>query len=240
MKGLEAFRGRSVFITGHTGFKGSWLTIWLNHLGARVSGYSLLPPTNPSNFASSSVRELVARHSNADVRDTAHLQGAIEACQPSVIFHLAAQTLVRQSYLDPRQTYDVNVMGTASLLDSVRKLGRPCVVIIVTSDKCYENHESARRHTETDSFGGPRTPSQIFGLEAPEISRAGFNLPGSRLLGVCCSFGPRLATPESSFSASSALLKKSLGEGVFFALAVALKCLFIDDFNFLLITSKHL
>jgi CDP-glucose 4,6-dehydratase len=154
MKGLEAFRGRSVFVTGHTGFKGSWLTIWLNHLGARVSGYSLIAPTNPSNFASSSVRELVAGHSNADVRDTAHLQGAIEASQPSVIFHLAAQTLVRQSYLDPRQTFDVNVMGTASLLDSVRKLRCPRVVIVVTSDKCYKPRDPGRRHRETDPLGG--------------------------------------------------------------------------------------
>jgi CDP-glucose 4,6-dehydratase len=154
VKGLESFRGRSVFITGHTGFKGSWLTLWLHHLGARVSGYSLLPPTNPSNFATSCVRELLARHSNADVRDTAQLQGAIEACRPTVIFHFAAQTLVRQSYLDARQTFDVNVMGTASLLEAVRRLRLPCVVIVVTSDKCYENHEPGRRHRETDPLGG--------------------------------------------------------------------------------------
>lgn len=154
MKGFESFRGRSVFITGHTGFKGSWLTLWLNRLGARVSGYSLVPPTTPNNFATSSIRDLLVRHSNADVRDAAHLQGAIEACQPAVIFHLAAQVVVRQSYLDPRQTFDVNVMGTASLLDSVRKLRRPCVVVIVTSDKCYRNSDPERRHRETDSFGG--------------------------------------------------------------------------------------
>jgi CDP-glucose 4,6-dehydratase len=154
VKGLESFRGRSVFITGHTGFKGSWLTLWLHRLGARVSGYSLLPPTDPNNFVSSRVKELLSRHTSADVRDTPQLQGAIEACRPDVIFHLAAQPLVRQSYLDPYHTIEVNVIGTTGLLECVRKLGRPCVVIFVTSDKCYENRDSARRHLESDPLGG--------------------------------------------------------------------------------------
>lgn len=154
MKEMESFQGRSVFITGHTGFKGSWLTLWLQRLGARVSGYSLLPPTDPNNFVASRVRDVLVRHTSADVRDTPQLQGAIEAARPDVIFHLAAQPLVRQSYLDPHQTMEVNVMGTAGLLESVRKLGRPCVLIMVTSDKCYENRDSARRHVETDPLGG--------------------------------------------------------------------------------------
>ena len=155
MTALDSFRGRPVFITGHTGFKGSWLTLWLHRLGARVSGYSLLPPTEPNNFSTSHVRELLASHTSADVRDTPQLQGAIEASKPAVIFHLAAQPLVRRSYVDPRLTIETNVLGTTGILESVRKLGRPCVVIFVTSDKCYENHDAAHRHTETDPLGGP-------------------------------------------------------------------------------------
>jgi CDP-glucose 4,6-dehydratase len=179
MKGLEAFRGRSVFVTGHTGFKGSWLTIWLNHLGARVSGYSLTAPTAPNNFSTSRVRELLASHASGDVRDTAQLQGAIEAARPDVIFHLAAQPLVRRSYVNPQLTLEVNVMGTTGVLESVRKLGRPCVVIIVTSDKCYENHESARRHTETDSLGGsdPYSASKAAAEIVVEAYRESFFRP---------------------------------------------------------------
>lgn len=148
------FRDRSVFITGHTGFKGSWLALWLHRLGARVSGYSLAPPSSPNNFEASGVRGFLERHYEADVRDADRLQAAMEASQPSLVFHLAAQTLVRQSYLEPRQTFDVNVTGTASLLDAVRSLRRPCAVIVVTSDKCYENHANAGSHRESDPLGG--------------------------------------------------------------------------------------
>jgi len=152
---VNAFGGRSIFITGHTGFKGSWLTLWLNRLGARVSGYSLPPPTNPSNFAASGVHGLLVRESIGDVRDHARLQAALEACRPDLIFHLSAQTIVRQCFLDPRETVEVNVMGTANVLEAVRRQRHPCAVIIVTSDKCYENSGEGRNHGETDSLGGP-------------------------------------------------------------------------------------
>lgn len=154
MNWVDSFRGRSVFITGHTAFKGSWLTLWLNRLGASVSGYSLPPTTNPSNFATSGVRELLVRESIADVRDHTRLEGALRACQPDLIFHLAAQTIVRQSFFDARDTLEINVMGTANLLEAVRRHRHPCTVIIVTSDKCYENNGEGRSHSETDPLGG--------------------------------------------------------------------------------------
>ncbi|MGO9109572.1 MAG: CDP-glucose 4,6-dehydratase [Thermoguttaceae bacterium] len=150
----QALAGRSVFVTGHTGFKGSWLSIWLHALGARVAGYALDPPTSPSNFAASGVRELLAAHHVADLRDVASLHGALETAAPDVVFHLAAQPLVRQSYADPRETFEVNVMGTVNLLDAIRILGRPCVVLVTTSDKCYENREQTWGYRECDAMGG--------------------------------------------------------------------------------------
>lgn len=161
MEGMEvttpfasSFTGRSVFITGHTGFKGSWLSLWLHKLGAKVTGYSLPPPTEPNNFVASGVKEVLKSHYEADVRDKNKLRGALEASEPDIIFHLAAQSLVHESYLSPRETFDVNVMGTACLLDGVRILKRPCVVIVVTSDKCYENHEQIQGYREEDPLGG--------------------------------------------------------------------------------------
>ena len=116
----RAFAGRAVFVTGHTGFKGSWLALWLQRLGARVTGYSLPPPTEPSNFVASGVRSLLAAHHEADVRDGPRLEDALRKADPGVVFHLAAQSLVREGYARPRETFDTNVIGTASALDAVR------------------------------------------------------------------------------------------------------------------------
>jgi CDP-glucose 4,6-dehydratase len=149
-----ALRGKNVLVTGHTGFKGSWLTIWLERLGARVTGYSMAPPTTPSNFEVSRVRELLASHHEGDIRDGERLRKAVAASDPAVIFHLAAQPLVRESYDHPRETLEVNVIGTASLLDAVTARGKPCAVVIVTSDKCYENREHIWGYRETDHLGG--------------------------------------------------------------------------------------
>lgn len=149
-----AFAGKSVFLTGHTGFKGSWLALWLSRLGARVTGYALPPPTQPSAFVAAGVRDLLAQHHEADIRDNARLTEAMRAAGPDVVFHLAAQPLVRASYADPRETFDVNVIGTASVLDAVRALSRPCAVVVVTSDKCYENREHVFGYRETDPLGG--------------------------------------------------------------------------------------
>jgi CDP-glucose 4,6-dehydratase len=150
----DALCDRSVFLTGHTGFKGSWLALWLNHLGARITGYSLAPPSIPSNFVSSQIGGVLARSYGADVRDFAALRAALDACCPDLVIHLAAQALVRRSYLEARETFEVNVMGTVNILQALRSLGRPCSVIVVTSDKCYDNSDSERNHTETDPLGG--------------------------------------------------------------------------------------
>jgi CDP-glucose 4,6-dehydratase len=151
---INSFRDKSVFVTGHTGFKGSWLTLWLNRLGAHVTGYSLAPPTDPSNFVTSNVERAAVKNYQADIREYSRLQAAMKAAQPDVVFHLAAQALVRKSYLEPRQTFEVNAMGTANLLEGVLSLGRACTVIVVTTDKCYDNANQERGHRETDPLGG--------------------------------------------------------------------------------------
>ena len=149
-----AFAGRSVFVTGHTGFKGSWLSLWLTRLGARVTGYALPPSTDPNAFAALGVREILSAHHEGDIRDGTRLNQAMSACAPDVVLHLAAQPLVRASYLEPRETFEVNVVGTASVLDAVRALGRPCAVVVVTSDKCYDNREQVFGFRESDALGG--------------------------------------------------------------------------------------
>jgi CDP-glucose 4,6-dehydratase len=150
----EVLRGKRVFVTGHTGFKGSWLVMLLRRAGAHITGYSLAPPTNPSLFEAARLRELVAEHHEADIRDASRLASAVTAAQPDVVMHLAAQPLVRLSHREPLDTFSTNVVGTASLLDAVRLAGRPCVLISVTSDKCYEPHDDGRPHDEADSIGG--------------------------------------------------------------------------------------
>ena len=149
----EAFAGRSVFVTGHTGFKGSWLCLWLERLGATVTGYALEPPTNPNNFTISGIRELLSKHYEADIRNEKTLHSALRDAAPDLVLHLAAQSVVRKSYQIPRETFEVNVIGTASLLDGVRKLDKPCVVVAVTSDKCYENREQVWGYRESDPLG---------------------------------------------------------------------------------------
>lgn len=150
----EQFAGRSVFLTGHTGFKGSWLALWLHRLGARVTGYALPAPTDPSNFVASAVGDVLADHHLADIRDAESMVRAIAKAQPDVIFHLAAKALVQESYQQPRETFDVNIMGTVALLDAVRIVGRPCTVVVITSDKCYENREHVWGYREADPMGG--------------------------------------------------------------------------------------
>lgn len=149
-----AFSGRSVFVTGHTGFKGSWLTIWLARLGAHVTGYALSPPTTPSMFALAGVENALTRHVVSDIRDAAALAAAIQAAVPEVVFHLAAQPLVRQSYREPEATWSTNVMGTVHLLEAIRTCPSVKAVVVVTTDKCYENREWLWGYRETDPLGG--------------------------------------------------------------------------------------
>ncbi len=136
----DAFKNRKVLITGHTGFKSSWLSIWLRELGAHVVGYSLAPPSEPSNFKASSLQNKIT-HIHGDVRDLDDLLNAFRKYQPEFVFHLAAQPLVRLSYDEPKMTFDTNVGGTVNVFEAVRK--NPCVKVLVniTSDKCYENKE---------------------------------------------------------------------------------------------------
>lgn len=150
---MSFWDGRRVFVTGHTGFKGAWLSNWLALLGAKVTGYSLPPPTSPSLFVATGLeRRMTSRI--ADIRDYPTLRKAIQEAQPEFIFHLAAQPLVRQSYVDPVETYATNVMGTVHVLEAVRELGAKCVLVNITSDKCYENREWAWGYRENESMGG--------------------------------------------------------------------------------------
>lgn len=144
---------KKVFLTGHTGFKGSWLSIWLHSMGAIVTGYALKPPTSPSLFEASGVKELV--HSIiGDVRDSYSLEKAMLLAEPEIVIHMAAQPLVRESYIEPVHTYSTNIMGTVHLFESVRKCNSVKVVINVTTDKCYENKEWVWGYRENEPLGG--------------------------------------------------------------------------------------
>lgn len=149
----SAFEGKTVLLTGHTGFKGAWLAIWLKRLGAHVIGYALQPPTNPSLFEMSGLAQQIT-HVLADVRDTAHLERLIREHKPDFIFHLAAQALVLESYRDPLETFSANVMGTASVLEGVRRAEHPCAVVVITTDKVYENRNWTYGYREVDPLGG--------------------------------------------------------------------------------------
>ena len=172
----KAFSGKKVFVTGHTGFKGSWLSEWLLHLGATVHGYALAPDTTPSLFNQLGLANRM-EHEVADIRDAEAVSKSIHSFQPDFIFHLAAQPLVRRSYAVPVETYETNVMGTINVLEALRsyaagsslQVGRsenstkkpttnngpsPVTAIIVTTDKCYENNESGRAYEESDPLGG--------------------------------------------------------------------------------------
>jgi CDP-glucose 4,6-dehydratase len=149
----DFWAGKRVFLTGHTGFKGSWLALWLASMGARVTGYALQPPTVPSLWQAVQGQAGV-ESTIADVRDAAALAKALEACRPEIVFHLAAQSLVHASYDDPVGTYTTNVIGTVHLLEAVRHAEGIRAVVNVTSDKCYENNEGKLPFRESDPLGG--------------------------------------------------------------------------------------
>ena len=147
------WKSKRVFLTGHTGFKGSWLSLWLQELGAELTGYALQPPTNPSLFEKANVAK--GMHSiEGDVRDLARLTNALRDARPDVVIHMAAQPLVRKSYQDPVETYSTNVMGTVHLLEAVRSAGCVRAVVNVTTDKCYENREWIWPYRESEPMGG--------------------------------------------------------------------------------------
>lgn len=148
------WRGRRVFLTGHTGFKGAWLSLWLAELGAKVSGYALLPYTDPNFFTLAGIAKRMHANTIADIRDLERLRNAVHAADPEIIIHMAAQPLVRQSYKDPVGTYAVNVMGSVNLLESARDLPGLRAMVVVTTDKCYENREWVWGYRENDRLGG--------------------------------------------------------------------------------------
>ena len=147
------YRGKRVLVTGHTGFKGSWLCIWLRMLGAQVTGFALPPATPEDNFVKVRLQQKI-EHIEGDIRDMAALQAAFDRCQPDVVFHLAAQPIVRLSYQQPLETLQTNVIGTANLLECLRKAPGPVAAVLIASDKCYENCEQLWGYRETDPLGG--------------------------------------------------------------------------------------
>ncbi len=190
----SCYSGRSVFVTGHTGFKGAWLSLWLAHLGARVSGTALAPASRRGSFVAGRVAQRMSDHTLDDIRDFRSLQAAFERAEPEFVFHLAAQPLVRESYVSPLDTFDVNAIGTAGVLECIRLRAEPCTAVIVTSDKCYADlalpsrapeplpsSSGARgeRHEEDDRLGGhdPYSASKAVAELITEAYRASFFPP---------------------------------------------------------------
>ncbi len=148
------YRGKKVLITGHTGFKGSWLSIWLHELGAEVCGVALEPFTERDNFVLSGIGNKIKADIRADIRDLQQMKEIFKKYQPEIVFHLAAQPLVRLSYDIPVETYEVNVMGTVNIMEAIRATKSVKVGVMITTDKCYENNEQLDGYVETDPFGG--------------------------------------------------------------------------------------
>lgn len=172
------WRGKGVFITGHTGFKGGWLSLWLQRLGAEVTGYALPPSTTPSLF---SVANVAAEMNSVlgDIRDLDALKRVLEQSRPEIVFHMAAQPLVRASYADPIETYSTNVLGTVNLFEAIRAQGSVKAVVNVTSDKAYENREWVWGYRETDPMGGydPYSSSKGCAELVTAAYRRSFGLP---------------------------------------------------------------
>lgn len=149
----DFYKGKKVFVTGHTGFKGSWLCLLLHKLGAQVSGYALNPPTQPSLYEAANIDAFVDS-TIGDIRNYNLLLATLQSVKPDIVIHMAAQPLVRESYKNPRETYEVNVMGTVNLLDAIRQIASVKAVVNVTTDKCYENREWHWGYRENEPMGG--------------------------------------------------------------------------------------
>lgn len=190
----EFWQDRSVLVTGHTGFKGSWLSLWLGQLGARVHGYALDPLAGPGPFEAIGIARTLESDTRADVRDLASLRRVLTETQPSVVFHLAAQPLVRTSYRDPVATFDTNVMGVVNVLEAARAVPAVEAVVVITSDKVYAPDGSGQAHVEIDRLGGrdPYSASKA----AAEIVVAGYrdSFCGARTAGR---WSARIATARA-------------------------------------------
>lgn len=181
------WHGKHVLITGHTGFKGSWLTFWLNELGAKVSGISLAPETSDNAFTALDLEPRCANHFLIDIRNREEVQGAIKSLNPEILFHMAAQPLVRRSYAEPLETYETNVMGTANVLMAARDCASLRSAVIVTTDKCYENREWAWGYRESDALGGhdPYSSSKACAeILTSSFRRSFFAVPGRNRIGL--------------------------------------------------------
>jgi len=188
-----AYAGKRVFLTGHTGFKGGWLALWLRDLDAEVHGYALAPDPDPVLFRAAGVEGAV-HHQVGDVRDPGALGAALDAARPDFVFHLAAQPIVRESYAAPVATVETNVLGTVHLLEAIRMARRPCAVVVVTSDKAYENRERHEGYREDEAMGGHDLYSASKG--AAEVLVAAYRrsfFPPERLAG----HGVALATARA-------------------------------------------
>jgi CDP-glucose 4,6-dehydratase len=150
----DIFQGKSILVTGHTGFKGSWLCLWLSKLGAEIHGYSLPPDTDPNHYTEARIYDLLASECFGNICDRDAFTKYIHEVRPDCIFHLAAQPIVRRSYREPVETFEANVMGSIYLMDALRTLARPCTVVMITSDKCYFNTNQIWGYRECDPLGG--------------------------------------------------------------------------------------
>lgn len=168
MAGMDLFdnfyRGKRVLVTGHTGFKGSWLAVWLEALGARVTGVALDPATGRDNFVLTGIGPRLEADLRADIRDASAMESIFSEAQPEIVFHLAAQPLVRLSYEKPVETYQTNVMGTINILEAIRKTDSVKVGVMITTDKCYENREQLWGYREDEQMGGYDPYSSSKGL----------------------------------------------------------------------------
>ena len=180
----EAFwRGRPVLVTGHTGFKGGWLSLWLRALGAEVHGYALNPPTEPNLFEAARIEAQLASDARADLADLGRLRAMFAAARPEVVFHLAAQPLVRDGYRDPLGTFATNVIGTAHVLEAARESDSVRAIVVITTDKVYENLETGHAYRETDPLGGhdPYSASKAAAeIVTASYRRSFFEAPGVR------------------------------------------------------------
>lgn len=179
------WKGKRVFLTGHTGFKGSWMSLWLNSLGAEVKGYSLTPPTEPSLFLQANINRYIDSKVG-DIRDLELLSKEMSAFNPDIIFHMAAQPLVRLSYTQPVETYSTNVMGTVNVLESARRCKNLAAIVNITTDKCYENREWEWGYRENEPMGGHDPYSNSKGcaeLVTSAYRKSFFNSSASALLG---------------------------------------------------------
>ena len=177
------FKGKTVIVTGHTGFKGSWLSLWLVNLGAKVVGISIDTPSKPSHFKAANIKTHIDDR-RLDIRDTKSLRKMIKEIQPDFVFHLAAQALVRPSYESPLDTISTNALGSASVLDALRVLTKPVVAVMITSDKAYDNVEWVWGYRETDRLGGKDPYSASKGMAELAIRtyiESFFNQPGSNV-----------------------------------------------------------